>query len=110
MWEFIQQLTIVQWVLILGGGILAYPMLLKVARYIPIKTNPFPKPAPESHSVSLEAELVAIVRTWTVLRSACKKAGLTEAENQLLAVFPLLVKEQSRSPNPLHLEKGGTHT
>ena len=96
MWEFLQQLTIVQWVLIVGGGVLAYPVLIKVAQYIPINTNPSPVPIPESHTVNLDAELVNIVKTVAILRSACKKAGLTEAENQLLEVFPLLIKEQAK--------------
>ena len=55
--------------------------------------KPRPKPTPEPDLIGLDVDLVNIVETWALLRSACKKADLNEAEAKLLEVFPLLVKE-----------------
>ena len=99
MWEFVQELTIVQWVLIGSGVFLVYPLIFKGDKPEPVnpqpspRPQPVPKPLPEPDLIGLDADLVSIVETWALLRSACKKAGLNEAETKLLEVFPLLVKE-----------------
>lgn len=95
MWELVQELSVVQWALIIGGGILIYPLIFKGDESIPVPVipKPKPKPAPEPDLIGLDVDLVSIVETWALLRSACKKADLYEAETKLLEVFPLLVKE-----------------
>jgi hypothetical protein len=99
MWELVQELSIVQWALIIGGVILIYPLIFKADEPNPVPVTPKPspkpqpKPAPVPDLIGLDAELVSIVETWAVLRSACKKANLNEAETKLLEVFPLLVQE-----------------
>ena len=99
MWELVQELSIVQWALIIGGVILIYPLIFKADEPNPVPVTPKPspkpqpKPVPAPDLIGLDAELVSIVETWAVLRSACKKADLNEAETKLLEVFPLLVKE-----------------
>ena len=99
MWELLQGLSIVQWALIIGGGILIYPLIFKGDESIPVPVvpkpspKPKPKPTPGPDLIGLDVELVSIVETWALLRSACKKANLNEAETKLLEVFPLLVKE-----------------
>ena len=99
MWELVQELSIVQWALIIGGVILIYPLIFKADEPNPVPVTPKPspkpqpKPVPAPDLIGLDAELVSIVETWAVLRSACKKANLNEAETKLLEVFPLLVKE-----------------
>jgi len=97
MWALLQELSIVQWALVIGGVILIYPLIFKADEPNPVpvtpKPSPKPKPAPEPDLIGLDTELVNIVETWALLRSACKKADLNEAENKLLEVFPLLVKE-----------------
>jgi|TARA_R100001163_G_C5001486_1_gene150464 hypothetical protein len=99
MWELVQELSIVQWALIIGGVILIYPLIFKADEPNPVPVTPKPspkpqpKPAPAPDLIGLDAELVSIVETWAVLRSACKKANLNEAETKLLEVFPLLVQE-----------------
>ena len=89
MWEFVQQLTVFQWVMIIAGGMLAYPLIFKPGESESI----IPRPSPQPKLADPDAELVNIVKTWSLLRVACKKAGLKEAEVQLLEVFPLLVKD-----------------
>ena len=99
MWELVQELSIVQWALIIGGVILIYPLIFKADEPNPVPVTPKPspkpqpKPVPAADLIGLDAELVSIVETWAVLRSACKKANLNEAETKLLEVFPLLVQE-----------------
>ena len=97
MWELVQELSIVQWALIIGGVILIYPLIFKADEPNPVpvtpKPSPKPKPTPEPDLIGLDVDLVNIVETWALLRSACKKADLNEAETKLLEVFPLLVKE-----------------
>jgi len=99
MWELVQELSIVQWALIIGGVILIYPLIFKADEPNPVPVTPKPspkpqpKPAPAPDLIGLDAELVSIVETWAILRSACKKANLNEAETKLLEVFPLLVQE-----------------
>ena len=99
MWELVQELSIVQWALIIGGVILIYPLIFKADEPNPVPVTPKPspkprpKPTPEPDLIGLDVDLVNIVETWALLRSACKKADLNEAENKLLEVFPLLVKE-----------------
>ena len=99
MWELVQELSIVQWALIIGGVILIYPLIFKEDEPNPVPVTPKPspkpqpKPVPAPDLIGLDAELVSIVETWAVLRSACKKANLNEAETKLLEVFPLLVQE-----------------
>lgn len=99
MWELVQELSIVQWALIIGGVILIYPLIFKADEPNPVPVTPKPspkpqpKPVPAPDLIGLDAELVSIVETWAVLRSACKKADLNEAETKLLEVFPLLVQE-----------------
>jgi len=99
MWELIQELSIVQWALIVGGVILIYPLVFKADEPNPVPVipkpspKPRPKPTPEQDLIGLDVDLVNIVETWALLRSACKKADLDEAETKLLEVFPLLVKE-----------------
>jgi|TARA_B100001564_G_C20541923_1_gene624758 hypothetical protein len=99
MWELVQELSIVQWALIIGGVILIYPLIFKADEPNPVPVTPKPspkpqpKPVPAPDLIGLDAELVSIVETWAVLRSACKKANLNEAETKLLEVFPLLVQE-----------------
>ncbi len=93
MWALLQELSIVQWALIIGGGVLIYPLIFKGDESIPVPIIPKPKPSPKPDLIGLDVDLVSIVETWTLLRSACKKADLYEAETKLLEVFPLLVKE-----------------
>ena len=97
MWELVQELSIIQWALIIGGVILIYPLIFKADEPNPVpvtpKPSPKPKPTPEPDLIGLDVDLVNIVETWALLRSACKKADLNEAETKLLEVFPLLVKE-----------------
>ena len=99
MWELVQELSVVQWALIIGGVILIYPLIFKADEPNPVPVTPKPspkpqpKPVPAPDLIGLDAELVSIVETWAVLRSACKKANLNEAETKLLEVFPLLVQE-----------------
>jgi len=99
MLELLQELSIVQWALIIAGGFLVYPLIFKGDDGIPTPVipkplpKPKPKPTPQPDLIGLDVELVNIVETWAHLRSACKKADLSEAESKLLEVFPLLVKE-----------------
>ena len=104
MWEFVQNLTIVQWVLIGAGVYLVYPLLIKKEDTTPSpvipdpKPQPVPKPTPqpipEPDLIDSDDDLVVIVDAWSHLRSACRKAGLKEAEAKLVEVFPLLVKAE----------------
>ena len=97
MLELLQELSIVQWALIIAGGVLIYPLIFNGDEVVPTpiipKPSPKPLPKPTPDLVGLDVELVKIVETWAHLRSACKKADLNEAEAKLLEVFPLLVKE-----------------
>ncbi len=93
MWELVQELSIVQWALIIGGVILIYPVIFKADEPNPVPVTPKPSPKPMPSPIDLDSDLVNIVETWALLMSACKKADLNEAETKLLEVFPLLVKE-----------------
>ena len=56
--------------------------------------RPTPQPIPEPDLIDSDDDLVVIVDAWSHLRSACRKAGLKEAEAKLVEVFPLLVKAE----------------
>ena len=98
MWEFVQEITIVQWVLIAIGLFLIYPIIFKTDETSPVNPKPSPKPqpvpVPAPDLIDPNTELVGVVEAWAYLRSVCKKADLKEAEAKLLEVFPLLIKEQ----------------
>jgi len=97
MWGFVQEITIVQWALLVVGLFLVYPLILKAVKQLDFfnpKPSPRPQPVPAPDFIDPDAILVSAVEAWSYLRSVCKKAGLKEAETKLLEVFPLLIKEQ----------------
>ena len=89
MWELVQELSIVQWALIIGGVILIYPLIFKADEPNPVPVTPKPspkprpKPAPGPDLIGLDAELVSIVETWALLRSACKKDEYFKLQNRI---------------------------
>jgi len=100
MWEFVQEITVVQWALLVVGLFLIYPLILKAVKQLGFfnpkpSPRPQPTPIPAPDLIDLDDELVGAVEAWSYLRSVCKKASLKEAETKLLEVFPLLIKEQN---------------
>ena len=96
MWEFVQEITIVQWALLIAGLFLIYPLIFKTNEPDSVNPKPFPRPlpVPAPDLADLDIDLVSAVEAWAYLRSVCSKADLKEAETKLLEVFPLLIKEQ----------------
>ena len=90
-------LSIVQWIFIGLGLLIAAPALLGIdfkGFLEKIKPNtPSPKPHDADHG------LTDLVCKWECLSNACREAGIDEACDMLEEVFPLLAKVRKNSNN-----------
>ncbi len=85
--EFLNDISIVQWVFLGLGSILVFPLLWDKIKYnIPSLNNLKLKPNTNS-----PPNLSKIVRQWEALMVSCEEKKLRDACKKLDEVFPLLI-------------------
>jgi len=113
---FFQNLTPMQWLLLVGGGFLVLPVLRNYLRkafgpHNVVVPTPVPLNTPNEPVDDDDPPSVTdLVWHWTNLCDACHDAGLPDACEKLLEVFPLLggVYRPKPTPEPL-TPKGHEH-
>ena len=100
--EFFQNFSLFQWLLIIAGSVILFPV---VKEMFAESSEEKPTVLKESKKLTMDTDLTNLVRHWELLSQACADAQLTEAVQKLEEVFPLLMKTHKTEPEEVQHEE-----
>ena len=105
--EFFQNFSLFQWLLIIAGSVILFPV---VKEMFTESSEEKPTVLKETKKPAVETDLTKLVRHWELLSKACVDAQLTNAAQKLEEVFPMLIETMlieihKTEPEETHNEK-----